>query len=148
MQASIEIGWLWLCRYRWLLWGGWALSLCAALSASLFPWQQGSWMLGLCIVALLSNWLLVRYRNQDRTLYPWLLATMLLMDTAGLWVLLAFTGAAANPFTILFIVQIMLSAVLLSRRWTWLMTATSSVAFAFAISSARRLDAPSRHASS
>jgi len=43
---------------------------------------------------------------------------------------LALTGGAANPFTVLFLVQITLSAVVLSKAWTWTLGMLSILGFA------------------
>jgi len=43
---------------------------------------------------------------------------VLILDTALLTVVLAFSGGASNPFTVLYLVHITLSAVVLSAAWT------------------------------
>jgi len=47
------------------------------------------------------------------------LGTTLVLDVLALTAFLALTGGAANPLTLLYLVQITLSAVVLSRAWTW-----------------------------
>ena len=44
----------------------------------------------------------------------------LLLDMSGLFGLLYFTGGSSNPFTSLFILQVMIAATTLSPRYTWL----------------------------
>ena len=62
-----------------------------------------------------------------RPLLGWLLA----LDTLTLTALLALTGGAANPFSLLYLIQITLSAVVLSKRWTWSLGILSVMCFAF-----------------
>ena len=59
------------------------------------------------------------------------LGSMLVLDVILLTVLLAFTGGPANPFSLLFLVQITLSAVVLSRTWTWSLGILSILGFGF-----------------
>lgn len=80
-------------------------------------------------VTLASNLLLHRLTNAvgARPLLGWLLA----LDTLTLTALLALTGGASNPFSLLYLVQITLSAVLLSKRWTWALGILSVSCFGF-----------------
>lgn len=60
-----------------------------------------------------------------------LFGLLFLLDTILLTVVLGFTGGPTNPFTLLYLVQITLSAVILNRIWTWLIGLLSTIAFAF-----------------
>jgi two-component system sensor histidine kinase RegB len=73
---------------------------------------------------LLLHWHM--YRFSERTALGLLLA----FDTVCLTVLLALSGGAANPFSLLFLVEITLSAVVLSKAWTWALGALSILGFA------------------
>jgi two-component system, sensor histidine kinase RegB len=57
------------------------------------------------------------------------MGAVLLLDTCLLTALLAGTGGSNNPFTVLYLVHITLSAVVLSARWTWLVAALSFAGF-------------------
>ncbi len=57
------------------------------------------------------------------------LGTLLALDTLCLTALLALTGGPANPFTVLYLVQITLSAVILSKAWTWALGLASAAGF-------------------
>ena len=59
------------------------------------------------------------------------LGILLTLDTLCLTALLALTGGPANPFTLLYLVQITLSAVILSKQWTWAIGGLSVAGFAF-----------------
>ena len=58
------------------------------------------------------------------------LGLLLAFDTVCLTALLALSGGAANPFSLLFLVEITLSAVVLSKAWTWTLGALSILGFA------------------
>jgi len=75
-----------------------------------------------------SNLVLRRYMQHfsDRST----LGLILALDTVCLTALLALSGGAANPFTLLFLVEITLSAVVLSKSWTWILGVFSILGFA------------------
>jgi two-component system sensor histidine kinase RegB len=58
------------------------------------------------------------------------LGLLLAFDTVCLTALLALSGGAANPFSLLFLVEITLSAVVLSKAWTWTLGGLSILGFA------------------
>jgi two-component system sensor histidine kinase RegB len=58
------------------------------------------------------------------------LGSLLAFDTVCLTGLLALSGGAANPFSLLFLVEITLSAVVLSKAWTWTLGGLSILGFA------------------
>lgn len=78
---------------------------------------------------LLSNFLL------SRTMTEWgtrrVLGATLVFDVLALTALLSLTGGPANPLTLLYLVQITLSAVVLSRGWTWSLGTLSILGFGF-----------------
>lgn len=57
------------------------------------------------------------------------LGSVLVLDIVLLTILLALSGGPANPFSLLYLVQITLSAVVLSRTWTWSLGLLSIVGF-------------------
>ncbi len=57
-------------------------------------------------------------------------ATVMLLDALVLTVLLDLTGGATNPFSTLYLVNVVLGAVLLPRRWAWALMLVSLLAFA------------------
>ena len=59
------------------------------------------------------------------------LGSFLALDTVCLTALLALSGGPANPFSLLYLVQITLSAVVLSREWTWGLGILSMACFGF-----------------
>jgi two-component system, sensor histidine kinase RegB len=59
------------------------------------------------------------------------LGSILALDTVCLTAVLALSGGPANPFTILYLVQIALSAIVLSKAWTWALGILSISGFGF-----------------
>jgi two-component system sensor histidine kinase RegB len=57
------------------------------------------------------------------------LGSILALDTICLTALLALSGGPANPFSLLYLVQITLSAVVLSKEWTWVLGILSIAGF-------------------
>jgi len=57
------------------------------------------------------------------------LGLLLAFDIICLTALLALSGGPANPFSVLYLVEITLSAVVLSKAWTWTLGALSVVGF-------------------
>ena len=74
---------------------------------------------------------LVVYRCAQRFGDRPALGYLLAFDTVCLTALLALTGGPANPFSLLYLVQITLSAVILSKSWTWSLGGLSVAGFAF-----------------
>jgi two-component system sensor histidine kinase RegB len=66
-----------------------------------------------------------RARVTDATI-----AAVMLVDAVVLTVLLDLTGGAANPFSILYLVNVALAAVLLPSAWAWALMGVSLVSFA------------------
>jgi len=87
------------------------------------------WMALPLAVAAASNLLLKRFAGafSDRRI----LGILLTLDTLCLTAVLSLTGGPANPFTLLYLVQITLSAVILSKAWTWALGGLSVACFGF-----------------
>ena len=58
-----------------------------------------------------------------------LVAWAFVLDTLCLTFLLMLSGGPTNPFSLLYLVHITLSAIILTKRWTWLLGALSTVCF-------------------
>ncbi len=58
-----------------------------------------------------------------------LVAWAFVLDTLCLTFLLMLSGGATNPFSLLYLVHITLSAIVLTKRWTWLLGALSTLCF-------------------
>jgi two-component system sensor histidine kinase RegB len=58
-----------------------------------------------------------------------LVALAFVLDTLCLTFLLMLSGGPTNPFSLLYLVHITLSAIILTKRWTWLLGALSTLCF-------------------
>src|SRR5580704_14369027 len=58
-----------------------------------------------------------------------LVAWAFVLDTLCLTFLLMLSGGPTNPFSLLYLVHITLSAIILTKRWTWLLGGLSTVCF-------------------
>jgi two-component system sensor histidine kinase RegB len=72
------------------------------------------------LIVVLSNMVLARSRT---------LGALFCLDTLSLTALLGLTGGPMNPFSLLYLVQITLSAVVLGKAWTWALGALSTACF-------------------
>ncbi|MEM1034457.1 MAG: ATP-binding protein [Myxococcota bacterium] len=123
--APASVGWSWLIRWRWLVGG---ISGVALLAVARWDHEATPTLpLALLLAVLLgSNAVLAKGkpRGGDAALFG-----ILGFDTLVLTAFLALTGGATNPFSILYMVQITLAAVVLGSRWTWPIVALSVVCF-------------------
>lgn len=87
-----------------------------------------AWMAIPLAVIAASNITLHRFMTYFTARYA--LGLLLALDTVCLTALLALSGGAANPFSLLFLVEITLSAVVLSKAWTWTLGGLSILGFA------------------
>jgi two-component system sensor histidine kinase RegB len=81
------------------------------------------------VLQLCTNYWLGRNRdklseNAESTVGP-----LLLLDAVSLTLILAMTGGATNPFSLLYLVHITFSAVILHRAWTWALGVVSAISF-------------------
>lgn len=122
---TVTVALPWLLRFRWAVLAGQLLLVGAGR-----PWLGLSipaWVVAIPVGVAASN--LAGRALTRRFSAATVAAGLLLLDIVLLTALLAATGGAANPFTILYLVQIALSALVLRPRWTWLMAAASVVGF-------------------
>lgn len=81
--------------------------------------------------------------GRQRAGYSYLeLLGALMLDVEALSWQLYFTGGATNPFIFLFLVQIMLGAILLPARWSWIVALVACCDVAFLTFDYRPLDLP------
>ena len=82
-------------------------------------------MWSLVAVGAVSNLWLASRKGEARHL-----GAYLILDVVLLTALLYFSGGPTNPFSIIYVVYIAMSAVMLAPRWTWTIAALSVVSFA------------------
>ena len=81
------------------------------------------------VVVLASNILLGRLRALPARFPQQPLGAIFCLDTLCLTVMLGLTGGPNNPFSLLYLVQIALSAIVLRKFWTWVLGALSTACF-------------------
>jgi len=84
------------------------------------------------LVGASNLWLAARVRHPElprRIATSTLVAWAFVLDTLCLTFLLMLSGGPTNPFSLLYLVHITLSAIILTKRWTWLLGALSTLCF-------------------
>ena len=77
----------------------------------------------------LSNWLLRLKMDRLGGNAEHLVGALFGLDTICLTLILALSGGPANPFSLLYLVQITFSAVVLRKLWTWTLGVLSTLSF-------------------
>ncbi|MGB3049470.1 MAG: hypothetical protein WBB42_00640 [Polyangiales bacterium] len=89
-------------------------------------------MWSLVAVGVLSNlWLASRKADAGH------LGAFLVLDVALLSGMLYLSGGPTNPFSIIYVVYIAMSAVMLAPKWTWTIAGLSIASFATTVARAR-----------
>jgi len=141
VPAAPSVGLSWLVRWRWVVA---ATAGTAALAARSLGWGvQGAPLIGLALLLVASNVVLWRWSPTGATATFGVLA----FDTLLLTGFLAFSGGPTNPFSILYMVQTTLAAVVLGSRWTWPIVVLSVVCFGalFAVPSQATMEHHGHH---
>jgi two-component system, sensor histidine kinase RegB len=124
----------WLVRVRWIaiVGQGGALLIAQRTLATPIEWP---WAIAALATVGVSNLVLQRLIQARQNATPndefWERVTglVLLFDTLALTAVLWSAGGKTNPFTILYIVHIVLAALVLNTRWTGWVTLLSALAF-------------------
>ena len=127
--AALPVEASWLVRLRWAEIGALFVTVAGVRFMLHAPFPLAPLFL---VVGALStaNVLLGRaLQRREGRLSEGAIAAHLLLDALGLTVLLSFTGGAMNPFTILYILQVALGAILAGRRWGLVVTVLVVLAF-------------------
>ncbi len=115
-----------LMNLRWFALAGQALTIAAVVGIWDAPLPLAP-MSALLLTLAASNLVVDRLQrfDSDRTT-----GAVVLFDVLLLTGLLALSGGPANPFSVLYLVHVMLAAIIATKRWTWMIIATSSAGFA------------------
>lgn len=133
-----------LVRFRW----------CAILGQVLTIFLVHAWlgirlhvapMLGVVAILMIVNIISLWRLRRGRRISNGELLFELLIDVAALTAQLYLSGGSTNPFVSLFLLQVILSAVLLDRLSTWLVVATTTAAFIFLAFFHLPIDMPMHH---
>jgi two-component system sensor histidine kinase RegB len=104
------------------------LALLVFLAAGLRIDLPLGWLAAPLAVTFISNLFLRRQFLRSRNPRA-LLGQLFCLDTICLTAVLGLTGGPMNPFSLLYLVQIMLSAMILSKTWTWALGLLSTFSF-------------------
>lgn len=128
-------------NFRWLVHLRWAAVVGQLVTVLVVHGAFGielplGWLLALIAAEALSNaafelWL--RGSAPERGGVPWESAqgTVMLVDVLFLTALLWLTGGVANPFSLFYLVNIVLAAVLLRPRWAWTVAGVALAGYLF-----------------
>ncbi len=119
----------WVSRLRWGAAVGQALTVVATATLFHLPVPTG-WLALVIGATVVTNIALVTWLRRPREVSPRLLAGVLAFDTASLYALLYLTGGPSNPFSVLFLVQIALAALVLGLGYALGITVLSTAAYA------------------
>ena len=130
-----------LVELRWIAILGQALTIwvAGALLHITLPLAQLLGVLGLLALVNLATMLAGRHRKGYSHLE---LLGALMIDVAALHWQLYVTGGATNPFTFLFLTQIVIGAILLPPRWSWIVALIACLDVGFLSFHARPLQLP------
>lgn len=115
-------------RLRWLVIGGCAALLISAhFGSGLVIARPIGWgaLLG---YALATLWLM-RWHREERGIGEWQFALHLVVDLALIGAFLASTGGSANPFTLLFLLPVVIAAATLTSGPVWLITLLAGICY-------------------
>ncbi len=121
----------WLVRLRWLTIGGQlaAAAIAQEVVETDVVWWWVSALVGIAIVSNLWLSRAARLETRSEERGNRVMGWVLVQDTVMLTGVLLASGASANPFTILYLVYIVLAALVLDARWTGWLTLLSAVGF-------------------
>lgn len=123
-----HLNFAWLIRLRWVAIVGQTAVIVA--SATLLGLQLPYATLAAILVAeVVSNIGLIAWAKTGRPYDEPMAALVLIADIVFLTALLFFTGGAANPFSLLYLIHVALAALVLSPAWTWGVTVVSAAAY-------------------
>lgn len=97
-------------------------------------------------VQVLSNWMLMLRKQRLGESAEHVIGALFTLDTLCLTVILALSGGPANPFSLLYLVQITFSAIVLRRLWTWTLGLISTASFGLLFWISRDVPAFHEHA--
>jgi two-component system sensor histidine kinase RegB len=134
----------WIVRLRYGMIAG-EIAVIAAIFFGLRVSMPFAVLATLISIQILSNWSLNRWRQQLRRNTEHVVGVLFCVDTLCLTVILAFTGGPANPFSLLYLVQITFSAVILHKAWTWALGALATLSFGLLFWISRSVPALQEH---
>lgn len=86
--------------------------------------------LNLCLGVIGASNLCLKYLSRGSERSRRLIGASLLIDIFALSVILSYSGGPANPFSVLYLILVMLTAIMTNAAWTWSAVVTSSLCYA------------------
>ncbi len=117
----------WLRRLRWLAVGGQGVTLLVASGWLQLPIQTAP-LIAIFLVTALSNVLLGHLPERAKQ-SQYLLRAISVADIFLLTLMLQFSGGPENPFSILYLLHVVVAAVVLDRVWSWGIAILSIILF-------------------
>jgi two-component system sensor histidine kinase RegB len=117
----------WVVRLRWGVIAG-EIALTAALLVGLKIAMPLPAIAAAIAIQSVSNWALSGRKPANESAEH-LVGVLFVLDALCLTLILAFSGGPANPFSLLYLVQITFSAIALRKLWTWALGVISTLAF-------------------
>lgn len=118
----------WLVRLRWLAVVSQALAVLVVKSLVGIELSLGP-LLSVVLVTALSNLALMLWLKRRPRIEAWMAAAVMGLDFLLLTALLYLSGGPSNPFTVLYLVNIALAAVVLEPGYAWALCALSTACF-------------------
>ncbi|WP_394822098.1 ATP-binding protein [Pendulispora albinea] len=149
IDSAPTIGLAWLVRLRWGAVAGQAVLVLVARVALGIDFAL-SILAGLLGLTAASNAALAIWLGRGGRSSQQILAAVLVFDTVILTAMLHASGGAANPFSVFYLVQVALAALLLETSGTWLVALVTSIGFAtlfvgFVVPSLAPAEPPTMH---
>jgi two-component system sensor histidine kinase RegB len=118
----------WLLRLRWVAICGQVLTVLAVelVLAIDLPWIP---ILTIIALEIGSNLAFALWARRTEQIAEWVIGLLMALDVLLLTGLLSVSGGAINPFTVLYLINIALAAVVLTPRWSWGLTVFSVLCF-------------------
>jgi len=127
-DAAPNLALPWVVRLRYAMVLGGAATLCG-ISYLLGFYPALLWTIVPLVFVLVTN-LWLRRVAQGLVCDPQtILGFIFVVDTLCLTAVLALTGGPMNPFSLLYLVQITLAAVVLKKEWTWVLGVLATLCF-------------------
>lgn len=146
-KARLTINTAWLIKLRWVAAFGQWITIAVVMFLLKFEirWQP----LALIIFLTASSNLVFTYlfeslrarRLASLTLWESLLFSVMLLDLGFLTAMLYFTGGISNPFSVFYLVNLALAAIVLTPRNTWVLAIVTVVCIALLLLASFPLDA-------
>jgi two-component system sensor histidine kinase RegB len=125
-EAAPQIALPWIVRLRYAMALGQIATALIVRYALHVDLPLGLFIIAPALVAASNLLLTARIAVPTATLVAW----AFVLDTFCLTYLLMLSGGPTNPFSLLYLVHITLSAMILTKRWTWALGALSTLCFA------------------